>query len=146
MAGRRILLFVVLLLVIGAMASATVPREHQAPVQPPLPTTPEVEPAAGVVEAKLPARRSVRAKVGEVVRIDVPATAEDVAEVASLGVAEPVGPDIPAQLVFDADQPGRFPVTLRDAGRRIGTVVVRAAGLSGVTRPSAAPPARRGRG
>jgi hypothetical protein len=128
MAGRRIVLFVVLLLVIGAIASATVPREQRAPVQPPPPATPQLEPAAGVVEAKMPAKRSVRAKVGDVVRIDVRATADDVAEVASLGVSEPVGPEIPAQLVFDADQPGRFSVTLRDAGRRIGTVVVRAAG------------------
>jgi hypothetical protein len=129
MAGRRILLFVVLLLLIGAMASATVPRDEQrAPVQPPLPATPQLEATAGVVEAKLPAKRSVRAKVGDVVRIDVRATADDVAEVASLGVSEPVGPGIPAQLVFDADHAGRFAVTLRDAGRRIGTVVVRAAG------------------
>jgi hypothetical protein len=128
MAGRRLLLFVVLLLVIGAMASATVPRERRAPAQPPLPATPQLEPAAGVVEARLPARRSVRAKVGDVVQIDVRATADDVAEVASLGVSEPVGPGIAAQLVFDADQAGRFPVTLRDTGRKIGTVVVRAAG------------------
>jgi hypothetical protein len=128
MAGRRLLLFVVLLLVIGAVASATVPRERRAPAQPPLPATPQRTPAAGVVEAKLPAKRSVRAEVGDVVQIDVRARADDVAEVASLGVSEPVGPGIPAQLVFDADQPGRFAVTLRDAGRRIGTVVVRAAG------------------
>jgi hypothetical protein len=128
MAGRRLLLFVVLLLVIGAMASATVPRERRAPAQPPLPATPRPSPAAGVVEARLPAKRSVRATVGDVVRIDVRAKSDDVAEVAPLGVSEPVGPEIAAQLVFDADQAGRFPVTLRDAGRRIGTLVVRAAG------------------
>ena len=128
MAGRRLLLFVLLLLVIGAIASATVPRERREPQQSPLPATPQVEPAAGAVEAKLPAKRSVRAKVGDVVQIDVRATADDVAEVTSLGVSEPVGPGIPAQLVFDADQPGHFAVTLRDARRRIGTVVVRAAG------------------
>jgi hypothetical protein len=128
MAGRRLLLFVVLLLVIGAMASATVPRERRAPAQPPLPATPRLAPVAGAVEAKLPAKRSVRATVGDVVRIDVRANADDTAEVTALGVSEPVGPGIPAQLVFDADHAGRFPVTLRDAGRRIGTVVVRAAG------------------
>jgi len=128
MAGRRLLLFVVLLLLIGAMASATVPRERRVPAQPPVPATPQLEPAAGVVHARLPAKRSVRATVGDVVRIDVRATADDVAEVIALGVSEPVGPGIPAQLVFDADHAGRFPVTLRDGGRRIGTVVVRAAG------------------
>jgi hypothetical protein len=70
----------------------------------------------------------VRAKVGDVVQIDVRATTDDVAEVTALGVSEPVGPGIPARLVFDADQAGHFAVTLRDAGRRIGTIVVRAAG------------------
>src|SRR3954462_8452407 len=99
MAGRRLLLFVVLLLVIGAMASATVPRERRAPAEPPLPATPRLRPpagprlpatprlapAAGAVEARLPAKRSVRATVGDGVRIDVRASADDVAEVASLG-------------------------------------------------------------
>jgi hypothetical protein len=128
MAGRRLLLFVVLLLVIGAVASATVPRERRAPAPPPSPSLPQAEPAAGVVRAQLPAKRSVRAKVGDIVRIDVRSARDDTAEVLSLGVSEPVGPDIPAELVFDADHAGRFPVTLRDAGRRIGMVVVNAAG------------------
>jgi hypothetical protein len=129
MAGRRLMLFVVLLLVIGAMASATVPRERRAPAEPsPLPAPAQLAPAAGVVQARLPAKRSVRATVGDVLRIDVRSGTDDVAEVPALGVSEPVGPGIPAELVFDADHPGRFPVTLRDAGRRIGTVVVRAAG------------------
>jgi hypothetical protein len=128
MAGRRLLLFVVLLLVIGAMASATVPRERRAPVRPPLPATPQLEPAGAAVEARLPAKRSVRAKVGDVVRLDVRSRSDDVAELTSLGVSEPVGPGLPAQLVFDADHTGRFAVTLRDAGRRIGTVVVGASG------------------
>ena len=129
MAGRRLILFVVLLLLIGAMASATVPRERRAPEDPtPLPAPAQLEPAAGVVQGRMPAKHSVRAKVGDVVRIDVRAATDDVAEVLAMGVSEPVGPDIPAQLVFDADHPGRFAVTLRDAGRRIGTVVVRAPG------------------
>src|SRR3954453_19113927 len=128
MAGRRLLLFVVLLLVIGAMASATVPRERRAPAQPPLPTTPRLPPGPGGAPGGLPRKRSGRATVGDVVRIDVRANADDIAEVTALGVSEPVGPGIPAQLVFDADHAGRFPVTLRDARRRIGTVVVRAAG------------------
>ena len=123
------MLFVVLLLLIGAMASATVPRERRERAEPPpLPAPARLAPAAGVVQGRMPAKRSVRAKVGDVVQIDVRSGTDDVAEVLSMGVSEPVGPDIPAQLVFDADHPGRFPVTLRDAGRRIGTVVVRAAG------------------
>ncbi len=128
MAGRRLLLFLVLLVVIGAVASAIAPRDQRLPPPPPEPAPAQLAPAAGAVEAKLPSKRSVRAKVGDVVRIDVRAKTDDVAEVASLGISEPVGPGIAAQLVFDADQAGHFPVTLRDAGRRIGTIVVRASG------------------
>src|SRR5919199_58804 len=58
MAGRRLMLFVVLLLVIGAMASATVPRERRAPAEPPpLPAPAQLSPEAGVVQARLPAHR-----------------------------------------------------------------------------------------
>ena len=128
MAGRRLMLFVVLLLLIGAMASATVPRERRAQVErAPMPAPAQLEPAAGAVEGRMPAKRSLRAKVGDVVRIDVRSATDDVAQVLSMGVSEPVGPGVPSQLVFDADHPGRFSVTLRDAGRRIGTVVVREA-------------------
>jgi hypothetical protein len=129
MAGRRLLLFVVLLIVIGAVASATVPRERQAvapPSTPPQATPPA--PAADVVKASLPARRAVRARVGDVVEVTVKHDAEDIVQVLALGIEEPVEPHIAAQLVFDADRPGRFAVTLRDAGRRIGTVDVREAG------------------
>lgn len=128
MAGRRFLLFVVMLLLIGAIAKATVPGERVVTPGGHPPPAPRLEPAAGEVTARLPARRAVRANVGDIVRIDVRAGADDVAEVASLGISEPVGPGIPAQLVFDADHAGRFAVTLRDAGRRIGTVVVKSAG------------------
>jgi hypothetical protein len=48
--------------------------------------------------------------------------------VPALGVSEPVEPGIAAQLVFDADHPGRFAVTLRDAQRRVGTIDVKEAG------------------
>jgi hypothetical protein len=131
MAGRRLLLFVVLLIAIGAVASATVPREEPAPVRPP-PSTPTVpapaSPAARVVEARLPGRRDVRAKVGDIVQVEVAHDAADVVQVLALGVSEPVEPGIAAQLVFDADRAGRFAVTLRDAQRRVGTIDVQEAG------------------
>jgi len=131
MAGRRLLLFVVLLIAIGAVASATVPREEPAPVRRPesAPTVPSPgTPAARVVEARLPGRRDVRATVGDIVRIEVAHDAADVVQVLALGVSEPVEPGIAAQLVFDADRAGRFAVTLRDAQRRVGTIDVREAG------------------
>jgi hypothetical protein len=130
MAGRRLLLFVVLLIAIGAVANATVPREQGAPVRPPAPSpVPEQPgPAANVVQARLPGRRDVRARVGDVVQLEVTHDAEDVVQVLALGVSEPVEPGIAAQLIFDADHPGRFAVTLRDAQRRVGTIDVKQAG------------------
>jgi hypothetical protein len=130
MAGRRLLLFVVLLIAIGAVANATVPREEGAPVRRPAPGPPVPPPAvpATVVVARLPGHKDVRAKVGDVVRVEVAHDAADVVQVTALGLSEPVEPDIAAELVFDADRPGRFAVTLRDAQRRVGTIDVGAAG------------------
>jgi hypothetical protein len=130
MAGRRLVLFVVLLIAIGAVASATVPREQDAPVRKPAPSAPpgDASPAANVVEARLPGRRDVRARVGDIVQLDVTHNAADVVQVVGLGLSEPVEPGLAARLVFDADHAGRFAVTLRDAQRRVGTIDVREAG------------------
>jgi hypothetical protein len=130
MAGRRLLLFVVLLIAIGAVANATVPREEAAPVrrpQPP-PVPAEASPAANVVRARLPGRGDVRVRVGDIVQLEVAHAAADVVQVPGLGLSEPVEPGMAAQLVFDADHPGRFAVTLRDARRRLGTIDVKQAG------------------
>jgi Na+-transporting methylmalonyl-CoA/oxaloacetate decarboxylase gamma subunit len=131
MAGRRLLLFVVLLIAIGAVANATVPREEDAPVRRPAPAPPAPEqagPVANVVVARLPGRKDVRATVGDVVRVAVAHDAADVVQVTALGLSEPVEPGIDAELVFDADRAGRFAVTLRDAQRRVGTIDVGEAG------------------
>jgi hypothetical protein len=128
MATRRVLLFVVLLLVIGAVASATVPREQDAPVGRSTPEPAPAAPAADVVAAKLPGKSDVRARVGDIVELEVTHDAQDEVQIPTLGVAEPVDPGLPARLVFDADRPGRFAVTLRDAEKRIGTVDVKEAG------------------
>jgi Na+-transporting methylmalonyl-CoA/oxaloacetate decarboxylase gamma subunit len=131
MAGRRLLLFVVLLIAIGAVANSTVPREGRAPERRPAPAPaapPQTPPVANVVVARLPGRKDVRATVGDVVQVEVSHDAADVVQVAALGLSEPVEPDIAAQLVFDADRAGRFAITLRDAQQRVGTIDVREAG------------------
>jgi hypothetical protein len=128
MATRRVLLFVVLLLVIGAVASATVPRQDDAPVSRSTPEPAPTAPPADVVAAKLPGKSDVHARVGDIVQLEVTHDAQDEVQIPTLGVAEPVDPGLPAQLVFDADRPGRFAVTLRDAEKRIGTVDVKEAG------------------
>lgn len=128
MVWRRVALFFVLLIVIGLIANATVPREKDASA----PTAPTAAapaaPRADIVHARLPAPNAVVAHVGDVVQIDVTHDAQDVVQVPALGVEEPVERGIDGELVFDADRAGRFAVTLRDAGTRVGTVDVKEAG------------------
>jgi hypothetical protein len=128
MAGRRLLLFVVLLLLVASFASAIAPREDEGAPRTVAPAVSTPLTAARVVEGALPGDRRVRARVGDIVQIEVRHTAEDEVQIVALGLSEPVERGIPAQLVFDADRDGRFAVTLRDAGKRVGTVEVRPAG------------------
>jgi hypothetical protein len=124
MVFRRILLFAALLLVVAAIANAIAPGDDppQAVKGAPGATPP---PADGeVVDARLPSRRDVQARVGDLVQLEVRHRASDVAQIVSLGIAEPVDPELPAEIVFDADRTGRFSVTLRDAARRVGVVEV----------------------
>jgi hypothetical protein len=127
MAWRRIVLFCLLLVVIGAIASATVPRERRAPAEQPFPPA-AAGPPADVVAGRLPSSKEIQAEVGDILQVDVAHNSGDVVQVLSLGVSEPVEPGIDAQLVFDADRPGRFAVTLRDANKRIGTIEVKQPG------------------
>jgi hypothetical protein len=126
--ARRVLLFVVLLIGIGALACALTPRAEDQAGRQTLPADAPVSPAANLVEASLPGKADIRARVGDVVQLAVRHDARDIVQIPTLGVAEPVEPGLDALLVFDADRPGRFAVTLREAARRIGTVDVRAAG------------------
>jgi hypothetical protein len=128
MAGRRILVFIVLLLVVAAVASAIAPREEDSATRTVQPAAPAPATAARVVEGALPQDRRVRARVGDIVQLEVQHTAQDEVQILALGLSEPVEPGIAAQLVFDADREGRFAVTLRDAAKRLGTVDVRPAG------------------
>jgi hypothetical protein len=130
MAGKRLLVFIVLLLFVAAVASAIAPNERELS---PRRTTSEPSvaapaTAARVVEGTLPDDRRVRARVGDIVQLDVRHTAQDEVQILALGVSEPVEPGIDAQLLFDADREGRFAVTLRDAAKRVGTLEVRPAG------------------
>ena len=123
MFARRLLLFVVVLLLIAAIADAIAPRDSDQAVKPPASALPAAP--ADVIRARLPAARDVRARVGDVVELDVRHRGSDIVQIPGLGIDAPVETGLPAQLVFDADRPGRFAVSLRDARRRIGVVEVR---------------------
>jgi hypothetical protein len=127
--GRSILLFVALLLLIAALASVIAPRGGnvvgRSTTQPPQLAAPP--PAARTVTGQLPADRTVEATVGDIVELTVTADHPDEVQIFDLGLQAPVDADLPGVLQFVADEPGRFAVTLRDSGQRVGVLVVRPA-------------------
>jgi hypothetical protein len=127
--GRSILLFVALLLLIAALASVIAPREGnvvgRSTTQPPQLAPPP--PAARTVTGQLPADGTVEATVGDVVDLTVTADHPDEVQIFDLGLQAPVDADLPGVLQFVADEPGRFAVTLRYSGERVGVLVVRPA-------------------
>jgi hypothetical protein len=122
---RRFLFFAVLLLVAVSVVSAMTPRERRIGDTPSNQAqAPAASPPASVVEASLPGDRDIRARVGDVVRLTVRAPSADIVELADLALEQPVDAGVPAELVFVADQPGRFRIRLRDAGEAVGTLRV----------------------
>lgn len=129
---RRMLLFASLLLVLGAVASAIAPRQRAvrdrtAPrAAAPAGTTGPPSVATGtlpVVTGTLPGK-TVRARIGDLVKLRATAIEPDLAQIDALGLTEPVEADLPADFEFAADQVGRFAVTLSVSGRRLGYVEV----------------------
>jgi hypothetical protein len=126
MPARRVLLLLAVLLLMAAVVSS-VAEEERTPTPPPQGGTPG-RVAGGkprVVRGRLPADRTVVARVGDVVRVEVMSTRPDEAQVLGLGLDAPTEPGLPGTLEFVADQPGRFAVTLRNAGRRVGVIEIR---------------------
>jgi hypothetical protein len=125
-ARRRVILFVVSLVVLAAIVSAIAPRGNDATdTAPVVPGEGPAAPAAPVVDASMPRKAPVAARVGDVVQLRVANDAADVVQIPALGLEEPVEEGLDATLVFDADRAGRFPVVLRESGRRIGTLAVK---------------------
>ena len=126
MLRRRFWLWILLLVLVAALAATVAPREQTS-------TRPGVSsvvagPPAPTVRGRMPARRPLTAAVGDVVDLSVSMTEADEAQIEPLAVQAPGEPAMPAQLQFVAASPGRFAVVLRDSGRRVGTLVVRRAG------------------
>jgi hypothetical protein len=136
---RRLLLLLAVLIVLTAVAGTIAPAPGPPEQATPTPTpgaiarTPQASPAAEPdppdVRASLsssrhePARR-IMARVGDQVAITVRAGAIDSVELGDLDV-EGVEPGVPAHFDLVANDAGSYPLVLLQAGRRIGTLVVR---------------------
>ena len=111
-----------MLLLIATLMSSAVPREQRETATAPRPAT--LARPAPEVRGELPSDRVVRARLGDVVRLQVTAESPDVAELADLGISVDVAPGLPAELELVADRSGRFAVTLRDTGRKLGVLAI----------------------
>jgi hypothetical protein len=127
--GRSILLFVAALLLIAALASVIAPRDGNmaGPSTTQAPQLAAPPPAAPTVRGTLPADGTIEASVGDIVDLTVTADHPDEVQIFHLGLEAPVDTDLPGVLEFVADEPGRFAVTLRYSGERVGALVVRPA-------------------
>ena len=121
MLARRLLLVAAVFLLLSTLLTAVAPvRDEERAVKPP-PSRP-----LPVVEAtgRLPADEVVRARVGDVVVLDVSAGRADTVRIEGLEMDADALPDRPARFEFVAGREGRFPVVLEVAGKRLGTLVV----------------------
>jgi len=123
--ARRILLAAAVLLLLAALLSSLSPREDRAVA----PSRTERDAAAAeparVVRGRLPADRVVRARERNIVELEVMSDRADEARIDALGISGLTEPGLPARLRFVADRAGRFPVVLRDAEERVGTLEIR---------------------
>jgi len=135
MLGRRFLLLVVVLMGLTALAASLAPREpllrnrdQRAGTATPTPTPPPVTANAlqpverTIFTAENPTRVVVRK--GQILQLTV--RGSDVDSVMLLDEIEPIEEDSPALFEILADEPGEYPISLIDADRQIGTLVVRA--------------------
>jgi hypothetical protein len=130
MLGRRFLLLVAVLMGLTALAASIAPREPL--VRNRGAATPTPTPAAAADHAVRTVEKTISdsggptrvvVRNGDIVRLTVDSTALD--SVVLLDQVKPVEADSPATFELLADGRGSHPITLLDAGRRIGTLVVR---------------------
>jgi hypothetical protein len=136
MLGRRFLLLVAVLMGLTALAASIAPREplvrngdqrEQTPT--PTPTPVESSSTVQTVDKKLKITdesKRVVVSQGELVNLEV--SGPEVDSVELLDEVAAIDPESPAMFNILADRPGSYPITLVDADRRVGTLVVRASG------------------
>ena len=133
MLGRRFLILVAVLMGMTALAATVAPRQTATPRDQREAATSTPAPAGSptfvTVEEQIStldgdARVSVRE--GDVVQLTISGPERD--SVLLLNRMDTIDPDSPARFSLLAGPPGRYPIELVDADRRIGTLVIRESG------------------
>jgi hypothetical protein len=127
MLARRILVFVMLLLVVTALTAGLTapPRRSTSGAQAsPVPRSQRSVIVERTLDASRPKPRTVTVRSGDVLTLTVRSDTADAVELQGLGSLRAVAPDTPVSFDVLPDAPGDYPVVLVDAGRTIGTVRV----------------------
>ena len=75
----------------------------------------------------MPPDHVLRARVGDIVSVDVRTAQADTATIDALGVTAATSYDVPGTLEFVPMQAGDYPIVLEDSGRVAGRVLVSSA-------------------
>lgn len=135
MIPRRLLTVMLLLLVGLVIASAVAPppeRQGQDAARTTTSTAPKTtstaaRPAAATpsgVDAVLPEDRTVRARPGQAIELQVTSVQPATIEIPDLGAMQPAAPGAPAQFIVAFDAAGRYDVRDVDADASVGTVEI----------------------
>ena len=136
--GLLLILIAGLILAIGAVGAArrdardrTAPSTTRPTVTAPIAAPDTGGAEAGVVNATLPADRTVDAKVGDAIELNVTSQAPDILTIPELAVRAPVGPGITSPVRFTALKTGTFEARLELAQSVVGRVSVTDGSSSG---------------
>jgi hypothetical protein len=126
MPARRALLLVAVLLLMVALVSS-IAEQNRMPRPSPRGEAPvgSAQAKPRIVRGRLPADHVVVARVGDIVKVEVMSDQPDEAQLIDLGIDTPTEPGFPGTLEFVAEESGRFAVTLRDSGKRVGVIEIR---------------------
>lgn len=134
MIPRRLLTVMLLLLAGLVIASAVAPPPEQrrqdaartTTTAAPKTTSTATQPAAtpSGVAAVLPQDRTVNARPGQAIELEVTSKAPATIEIPELGAMQPAAPGAPAQFVVAFDAAGRYDVRDTDADASVGTIEI----------------------
>jgi hypothetical protein len=130
MLGRRFLILVAVLMGMTALAASVAPRQPVVPQDREATPTPAPAdaPTLATIEKEistLDGRVRVAVREGDLLELTISGPERD--SVLLMDRMDTIHPESPARFSLLAGEPGQYPIELLDAGRRIGTLVIREA-------------------
>jgi hypothetical protein len=134
MLGRRFLLLVAVLMGLTALAATIAPREPlireggRTPTPTPTPTQESATaetPVHNVSRTLMVTAEPGRITVKQGALLELTVKADELGTVSLMDQVEPIEEQSPAIFNVLADTPGQYPITMVDADRKVGTLVVK---------------------